>query len=292
MSIRHLATSFSGSVVAAGEFERTVHVWDLAATRHLATFDTVLSFGGKRLAITGDGECCIAAAYHVEGVAAYSASTGAEVWHRKDLKKAQTIRFGHDDRRVYCCFDKNSCHVLSRETGKTIKTWPGVRDVWESPYEPLMLVEKGTLVLRTPDEKKVTTIARETFAVLRIAFAPGVVCISESTGPLRCLDTKTGEEAWRYAQKGQHFLQLAYAEEARCFVGVCWPYERGGQHRLLRFGPESGQVSEVSELGQSGDFAFCQRGSCLLSSDGLVIDSVTARRLLGLRFPVRDRRGT
>jgi outer membrane protein assembly factor BamB len=291
MSIRHLATSFSGSVVAAGEFERTVHVWNLAAAKRLATFDTVLDFGGRRLAITGDGICCVAAAYRVEGVAAYSASNGAEVWHRKDLKKAQKIKFSLDDRRVYCCFDEKPCHVLNRETGKTIKTWRGVRNAWESPYEPLMLVEKRMLVLQTPDENEVATIARETFAVLCVAFAPGFVCVSESTGPLRCLNTKTGEETWRYAQKGQHLLRLAYAEKARSFVGVCWPYKRGGPHRLLRFGPESGQVSEVSELGVSGEFAFCRRGSHLLSSAGSVIDSVTGRCQLGLPFPVRDKSG-
>jgi len=80
MTIRQLATSFSGSVIAAGEFERTVHIWDLDTKKHLATFVTILDFGGVRLAITGDDTCCFAAAYHREGVAAYSASAGNEIW--------------------------------------------------------------------------------------------------------------------------------------------------------------------------------------------------------------------
>src|SRR5579871_6731737 len=131
MLIRHLATSWSGSAIAAGEFEHTVHAWDLPAEKHLATFPTILDFGGTRLAITRDGNNCIAAAYHVEGIAAYGTPDGAEKWRRKDLKKAQTIRISLDDRRVYACFDTRSCQVLNRESGKTIKTWPGVRDVWE-----------------------------------------------------------------------------------------------------------------------------------------------------------------
>lgn len=285
MVIRHVATSWSGSVIAAGEFERTVHVWDLAAARQLATFDTILDFGGTRLAITGDGKNCIAAAYHVEGVAAYSTSDGTETWRRKDLKKVQTVRVSLDERRVYCCFDEKSCQVLNRDTGKTMKTWAGVRDVWENPYQPVMLLEKRALVLQSPDERKITTVARETFAVLCVAFAPGLVCVSESGGPLRCLDTQTGEEHWRFAEKGQHFLTLAFAEKAEAFVGVCWPYERGGSFRLLRFEPGSGQASVVTDLGQSGEFAFCQRGTRLLSSDGSVIDSATGRRESVLAFP-------
>jgi len=154
------------------------------------------------------------------------------------------------------------------------------------------LVEKRTLVLQTPKDKKLATFARESFAVLCVAFAPGLICISKSTGPLRCLRTKTGEEVWHFTQKDQHFLELAYAEENKVFVGVCWPYERGGSHRLLRFAPQSGDLTEVLDLGPSGEFAFCQRGSRLISSNGSVIDSVTGRTEFTLPFPVRSKRGS
>jgi WD40 repeat protein len=284
MVIRHFASSWSGSVVAAAEFEHTVHVWDVGAQIHLATFPTIMDFGGTRIAITPDGKNCIAAAYHVEGIAAYAASDGAEIWRRKDLKKTQTLRVSLDGRRVYACFDNRSCQVLDRETGKTIKTWAGVRDVWESPYQPTMLLEKRALVLQTPEERKIASIPAESFAVLCIAFGPGLVCVSESGGPLRCLDTETGAERWRFQERGQHFLELAFAEQAQVFVGVCWPYERGGVFRLLRFEPQSGVASEVAELGKAGDFEFCLRGSRLMSSDGPVIDSTTGSSVGRLAF--------
>src|SRR5262245_38229384 len=269
MLIRGLASSWSGSVIAAAEFERTVHVWDVAAERHLATFSTIMDAGGTRLAVTPDGRNCIAAAYHVEGISGYAASDGTEVWRRKDLKKTQTLRISLDGRRVYACFDNRSCQVLNRETGKTIKTWAGVRDVWESPYQPVMLLEKRTLVLQSPEERKIARIPAETFAVLCVAFGPGLVCVSESTGPLCCLSTETGEERWRFQEKGQHFLEVAFAEQAQAqaFVGVCWPYERGGSFRLLRFEPQSGKASVVTELGKAGEFEFCLRGTRMLLSD-------------------------
>jgi hypothetical protein len=284
MRIRHLATSWAGSVIAAGEFENTVHIWDLLAERCLTTLATVLDFGGTRLAIACDGKACIAAAYNSEGVAAYSIPNGAETWRRKDLKKAQTVRVSLDDRRVFACFDDRACQVLNRETGKTIKRWTGVRDVWESPYEPVTLLERHALILQSPENRKITSIARETFAALSVAFAPGLVCVSESGGPLRCLDIQTGEERWRFAEKNQHFLEVAYAEHSSAFVGVCWPYKFGGSFRLLRFQPRSGEVSAVTDLGKSGRFAFCQRGTRLLTSNGLVIDSATGRRELMLPF--------
>jgi WD40 repeat protein len=288
MLIREIASSWSGSVIAAAEFEHTVHVWDMAAEKHLVTFPSIMDAGGNRLAVTTDGKNCIAAAYDVEGIAGYTASDGTEVWRRKDLKKTQTLRVSLDGRRVYACFDKRSCQVLNRESGKTIKTWAGVRDVWESPYQPLLLLEKQSMVLQSPDERKITTIPAETFAVLCVAFGPGLVCVSESGGPLRCLDTETGEERWRFQEKGLHFLELAFAEHAQEFVGVCWPYERGGSFRLFRFEPQSGAPSVVASLGKAGEFQFCLRGTRLLSSDGSIMDSATGRREGHLAFPVGE----
>jgi len=288
MIIRHFASSWSSSVIAAAEFEHTVHVWDVVTERHLATFATIMDFGGTRLAMTPDGRNCTAAAYHVEGIAGYVASDGTEVWRRKDLKKTQKLRVSRDGRRIYACFNNRSCQVLNRETGKTIKTWVGVRDVWESPYQPVMLVKKRSLVLQTPEDQKIAIIPAETFAVLCVAFGPGLICVSESAGPLRCLDTQTGEERWRFQEKGQHFLEIAFAEHTQEFVGVCWPFERGGSFRLLRFEPQAGAMSVVTDLGLNGEFAFCLRGTRLLSSNGSIMDSATGSCEGRLAFPIKE----
>jgi hypothetical protein len=92
------------------------------------------------------------------------------------------------------------------------------------------------------------------------------------------LDTQTGAERWRFAEKGQHFLQIAFAEHAGAFVRVCWPYEHGGAFRLFRFEAQSGKASVITDLDQAGEFEFCLCGTRLLSSDGLLMDSATGRR--------------
>ena len=284
MSVRQLATSLSGPMVAAGEFEHRVHIWDVVGRKHRASIDTILDFGGHRLAITEDGLLCFAAAYHVEGIAAYSTVDGAVIWRRKELRKVQSIRPAVDGRRLFCAYDAKACHVLECESGRILRTWPGVRGVWESPYEPLTLLEKRGLVLEAQGGPKVATIARASFAVLSVAFAPGFVCVSESAGPLRCFDTKNGSEIWRATGGGEHVLDLAFAEHAGGFVGVCWSYERSGPQTLRRFELGSGASTVLADLGPTGEFGFCLRGSRLLSSDGSLFDTGTGRRTGRLDF--------
>jgi WD40 repeat protein len=285
MRITELATSWNGWTIAAGQPDGIVHIWDVCKKKSVSTLDTIHDFGGRRLAVTADGRHCVAGAFDVEGIASYSCADGAVAWCRKDLKQVQRIQISLDDRRVYCCFEQGPCHVLNPDTGKTITTWRGVRGIWESPYEQLLLLEKQSLEVQTREGQKVVAIPRVTFGVLSIAFAPGRICISESGGPVRCIDTSSGRELWRYSLVDQHFLELAYVDEAKTFVGICWPYEHGGAHTLQRFTIESGDFSVIAELGPFGEFAFCGRGSLLIETDGSVRDVLSGRVEMRFSFP-------
>lgn len=277
MHIRHLATSFSGSLVAAGEFEHTVHFWDIDEARNIAAIDTVLDFGGRRLAITNDGKQCVAAAYHAGGIASYSTTnSGLAVWHRADLKAAQAVKFSADGQRVICCFDNKPYEELDRHTGDTIRKSAGIQNCWESSYESIRLVERRGLILENADGQKLCNVQRETFAVLSVTFGPSLMCISESGGPIRSFDTGSGKELWRFTPElGHHFLELGFVEHANFLAGVCWPYEHGGPKQLVCFESTSGEVSSISDLGNCGECAFCLRGSRLLLANGALIDSIT-----------------
>src|SRR5947209_6994529 len=124
--IRQLAASRRGEVIAAAEFERTVHVYDLSTLERLRTIETTLDFGGRRLAISSDGQTIIAGAYYVDGIAAYSGGTGVELWRRKDLKKVQQIELSSDDSHVLCCFETRSCEILNTKSGKSGQSLRGV----------------------------------------------------------------------------------------------------------------------------------------------------------------------
>ena len=277
MNACHLAASFSGSVMAIGEFETTVHLWNVAEPRCLGTLNTVLDFGGDRLAITGDGKQVVAGNW-TKGVAAYCTASLSTQWHRKDLKHPQHIRISADDKRIICCLDRKPCQELDRSTGETVRTFRGVRELWDSPYEPVRLtvhLNKKRFV-ETIDGEKLFEIPKETFAILSTAFSPGFVCTSESTGAVRCFDTQSGEEVWRFApEKGSHFLNLGYVEQASSFAGVCLPYEGGGHQTLFRLGDTLPTCKPILDLGHCGDSAFCLHGSQLMLGSGDLINSLT-----------------
>ncbi len=183
MYASHLAASYAGPVMAIGEFEKTVHLWNVAEPKCLGTLDTVLDFGGDRLAVTGDGKQVVAGSW-TKGVAAYCTTSLNAQWHRKDLKHPQYIRISVDDKRIICCLDTKPCQELDRSTGETIRTFRGVRELWESPYDPVRLVVNlnRRRFLQTLDGEKLFEIPKETFAILSTAFSPGFVCTSESGG--------------------------------------------------------------------------------------------------------------
>jgi WD40 repeat protein len=278
LAIRNIATSHDGSLVALAEIERRVYVWDLKTRSLVSSLTTTVGFLGGPLAITSDGRHCITGAYYVHGIAAYTSKTGREIWRRKDLKKVASISVSRDGKRLLCGIQGRSFQILDRKTGSTITKLRGVKHAWESPYEPVELAEKRDLRLCTSDNKPIATIPRVTFAVLHVAFGPQHVCVSESTGPVRCLDTGSGDESWRFTpQRGLHVLRLAYCESDACFVGVAWPYEHGGSKLLLRFNLGSGRARLITQIGEPCENEFCQKGSRLITSDGTIWDVSTGK---------------
>jgi outer membrane protein assembly factor BamB len=287
--IRQIACSFDGTRIAAAESKRIVHVWDVAVARHIATFDTTLDFGGDRLGITSDGQRCIVGSYHRYGVAAYDSETGREQWRRKELKKVQKVHISHDNQLVFCGFSGRSGQFLRSESGETEIVLHDVREVHESPYAPIILVcgdEADFLLLRYPSCEQFARFRRATFALLDAAFAPGKICVTESTGPIRCFDVVTGEMCWRVIHKqGEHALKVGYSESDACFYCVIRPYQHGGNRRLHRLDANSGSQEFVADLGDSHEEAFCLRGSHLVDSHGRVWNLATGTISNVLEFP-------
>jgi WD40 repeat protein len=278
ISGRQLAVSISGYYAAAGEFEKKVHIWDLSNNNHVCSFETVLDFGGHRLAISTDGQCCIAGAYHVHGIMCYSTKEGKEIWYRKDLKKPQFIRFSQDDTRVIVGIEGSSCHILDRYTGNTLKKLHGVKKIYEGPFQQILLRGKNKqMELAKYEGEKIAAIPRTTFAELDVAFSPRHVCVSESAGPIRCCDIDTGQEKWKYREKGRHVLYLSYHSLNKSFLGVDWAYENGGSQRLLHFDEDSGLCHIVSEFDPRQEMAFCLNGTKLLTADGMIFDAANGK---------------
>ena len=276
--IRHIATSCDGPVIAVAEFERYVQIWNVESQRRIAHFETTLDFGGNRLAITRDGQYCAVGAYRIHGIALYETKDGMEVWRRKDLKKVHTIRASLDGQHLLCGFEGKSFELLNLKTGRSKPSMRGVKDVFESVYDDLMIVDrKGRdFQLVNAENKQIATIPRTTFAALDFAFAPQRVCLSESGGSIRCYDTNTRQELWEHNPgNGVHAPDLTYNESTRMFAAITWPYQQGGEHQLVTLHRDDGEVVTKIPINGAHEFAFCRKGSALVTSDGKIRKTAT-----------------
>jgi hypothetical protein len=123
---------------------------------------------------------------------------------------------------------------LDSVDGKTLDAIRDLADVFDSEYSGNLLLErrKRDYVLR---KEKDFQVPRLTFAILDAAFGPQSVAISESGGPVRCIDAATGKEMWRHTPaRHVHFLSLWYREIDRDFYGVQRDFQKGSFRFLVR----------------------------------------------------------
>lgn len=269
---RQSAAASGTGRVALSEFKQTVSVWDLDPPRHVATFSTILDFGGARLALSHDGATVVCAAYHREGVAAYSAETGDLLWQRRDIKRPQRISTSPRGQVAYVATEDGRCVVLALDTGEVTRALRGVRWVVESPFSPRFFVDQNCPAVTDETFETLVVVPRTTFAFLDMAFAPHSFAVAESGGPVTCVDLESGRKLWAHDPiGGVHCLALTYCEHLGVFAGVLWPFENGGPKELVIFDGR-GSPTVLKNLGESSwDERFCQRGSNLLTSDGSVI---------------------
>lgn len=288
--IRHIATTFDGQLFATAEFERFVSIWRIDDGEHQVSFQTILDFGGQRLAISPDGQLSATGAYHIHGIAVYRVLDGSVIWNRRDLKKVQWLAFDPVHETLLAGFDEKPLHILDNNTGETIETWRGVRRKYISPYDRnIYLLDAVKLKLHT--SRKPTPIERRTFAILDVTFSQQAIYLTESTGPLRAIDLE-GSLIWEYVpERGSHFLRIGYNEFTGTLFGVLWRYEKGGPSILVEIDSQTGQPMNELVLGNLAEAEFGCRGSRLITSDGCIwiLDKQANQRFqpTALRFAPR-----
>lgn len=253
-----------------------MQIWNVETKRRITELNTTLDFGGDRLAISRDGRHCGVGAYHTHGVALYETKDGTEVWRRKDRKKVQCIRISKDDKSVLCGFSDKDFEILNLESGKSELTLQGVDDVFESVYDDVLVIDgkdRGDFILVDSEYKKIASVRRTTFAALDFAFAPQKICVTQSTGSIHCYDINSGNQQWVYKPgNGIHALTIAYNEQHQIFSAITWPYKSGGDHQLITLSPDEGDAMTIDTISNACEFAFCRKGSLLITSDGKLRD--------------------
>lgn len=276
---KNAISSSTGQRAVLGAWERFAVVVDLATGGTSDKLETTFDAGGERLALSDELDALLAASYHTNGLASYCCKTGREQWRRKDIKKVQRISLSADGLTAYCGREGASLAVVDLRSGETTLTVRGAHGLYESKFDSVRFVDTAKPYLSRPDGSHKRVIDRMTFAVLDVCFGPGLLVLSEAGGPVRCLDTASGRERWRYEPMAKrHVLHLGYQTASACILGVEWPYVEGGSKRLIRWSPTDGKVFDTMILGQPADCCFGRDGQVVVLSDGRIISTTPHRR--------------
>ena len=243
--IRHLAATADGAdLFASAEFEKRVAVWSLARRRRVAEFDTVLDFGGCRLAvIPGEPPIVIAAAYHVHGVVAYDGWSGEQLWQRRDIKKAQRVT-ALDGTWIGVGVEKGPLQVLRARTGTTLRQMAGLKG--------LITGERGYLGwsdswIRAFDAEEAAPVGRriEGHPLAASAGPDGFLVgnVIFSNGPTLQKLSAIGEEQWRTSIDGWHATGVFHRPAAGTWLAHLFDPHRSG-HRLLVLADDGAVLSD------------------------------------------------
>lgn len=274
--IRHIATSFNGQTVALAEFEKRVQIFDIDTLQVLSEFDTILDFGGQRLVISENGHICICGCWERHGICAYEAQTGKLIWQRKDLKKVQHIQILYtDNNKLFAQFEVGASRVIDINTGLDIEKIPGVKYLFNSKYLPIDIIDKSNKIqIKDRETKNIkASIERQSFATLDLGIADNCFAISESGGPLSCYDIKSAQLKWRIpVDEDGHYLRLSYNEELNTFIGVSWPFMKGGNKKIKYINKDNGSIEKEIIINCPTETEFALNGKVLVTSDKEIIN--------------------
>lgn len=286
--IRNFAANRSSDIVLAAEFEDVVHVWSLSQRKRLTTILARTGFGGKRLALSKDEKTLFCAAYHNYGVSAYRISDGTLLWNRRDLKKCQVLDVFENGTSLWCGFYKGQLRELDCETGATLRELRGVRELYESPFENTFALEYKRHLELICDGREKIKIPFHGWAMLAVAFAPGVVIVSGAGGPTRCLSTHTGSEIWRHEEDESHALKLCFCEEDQTVHLIWYSYKNGGDSTLISLDVATGKGRTRFLISNAWEWTFCRNGRYLVTSSGQCMDTRTGQTEFIFPLPPYD----
>lgn len=287
-AIRELSAARTVPLICAGFVESTVQIWDLLTQRKTGEFAAQFEFGSTNLALHPDGDSVVTGISGRKGsITNYKLPSVERIWLRDRLPDPGQIRFSQSGKHVSFSVNARRIERVDALTGSTAEVLRQIDHYIEGPdgYALTVPLPGSNYVLRSEHE---VAIPKVTFALLDVAFGADRLCITESTGPVRCLDYLTGAEHWRYTPaEGSHVLKLHYNRFDGFFYGVVWHYEKGQFRYLARFDAETGQPTRLRNL-KSWEEVFSEATRQLVTSSGEIIDLSTGEIAGELAFPLKE----
>lgn len=286
-AIREMAAARNVPRISAAFYEGHVQIWDLDSQQIQGEFPIRFRNGSASLTMHPEGECIVAGfSAKRGGIIAYTSPEGAILWRRNEIDEGSFLRFDRSGLRV--SFSRGRREKVERvdaHSGATVEILEHTGRYIDGPNNVALLVSSSEPNYFLVQRDHSVSVPKLTFGLLDAAFGPTTVCISESTGPVRCIDCMAGREIWRYnPPEGSHALVLHYNRKDSFFYGVVWHYEKGHFRHLLRFDAETGQPSQVRSL-NSWEEVFSDATQQLVTSSGELIDLSNGQVVGELDFP-------
>lgn len=280
------AASYTGTYPT---FKGSAQIWNWSTGERLSEFPTVFD-GYGRHAISPNGNIYVAANWRKGkngGVACYDTRTGERIWHQAELRQVQGIRFSAHGEAIWCCVEGRPVHCLNSGNGSLVHKLRNVDEVVESPYSGLVLHSRRRadyLILGC----STASVPRLTSSMSDAVFSSNELCLAEHSGPVRCLDSESGEERWRYVPpRGSHVTRISYQAD-RSFYGLLFGFEFS-ETALIRLSRDDGASTETCRFHSSkryggGDFG----DGVFVTAAGEVVSLVNGQVLRHLAFPVPE----
>ncbi len=286
-AIREMAAAHTVPLVCSAFDESTIQVWDLSIQQKTGEFTAWFAFGAQNLAVHPGGKFVVTGVSKTNGrITSYEMPTGKPMWHQDGIRYPAKIRFGSSGEYLFCTLDNKRVQRISANTGQITEVLQNTVDYIEGPTGHALTIPSAAsnYILRNYGE---ISISKLTFAVLDAVVAADHLCITESQGPVRCIDCLSGAELWRYTPPdGSHVLRLHYNCLDGFFYGVLWHYEKGDFRYLVRFDAE-GQANRVRSL-NSWEEVFSEAMQQLVTSSGEMIELSTGKVVGKLAFPRKE----
>lgn len=274
-------------MIAAAAFQDHVTVIDAQTFKVINAFPITFGFGGKRVAIGSRLPLIFSGHYSRSGLGAYDYRSGEEQWRLKPVAQLQHVTCDKHSPFVFVTSEKGPALLIDESTGKVADKLSGCKDIYPSPYAPWYLIESGRhFAVHQPLGIVRFKIKPESFAILRAAFSPALLAISEADGGVRFFDLELGIETGRYRPPaGSHVLDLEWCEPLKEFILVERPFEKDGDRTLKRFHLGANEASTVMTIPDSVDSTFTAGGTKMFTSEGDVIDVMAGHVRSAIGFP-------
>ena len=265
--MRHIASSDNSSAFLTAEFDNYVYAWDICSFTSISKFETVLEYGGDRLAISDSGRFCVAAAYNSEGICMYEIATGSIIWCRKDINNIQMVKYGVDGDVLFIGADEKYLTILDSTTGKVIDKIDRVTNIYQNRYGQDDCFLKG----KTKIEFGTKKIVSPTFAFLDVAPTDSGIATSAVGSVLR-FTNYYGEKIWEVKPgEGKHFTQLYYTQAYGILYAILYAYKdhSGAIYAVWGIDTKNGLVVFKYDLPENAvAFGFAACGKKLICSSG------------------------